>query len=91
MDGDGDSMSVGRHTKIPTVRPATMEGTEPVRTYPVIPPTEVRAESMYAGVSDAYESRRQSVIAMDGKMVVKPDHSLQSQPEIGDSSGNVCG
>ena len=42
-----------RGTRSPTPRPAVMDGTDPVRTYPVMPPTEVRAERMYAGFSDA--------------------------------------
>lgn len=35
---------LGKPTRAPTVRPAAMEGTDPVRAKPITPPTEVRAE-----------------------------------------------
>ena len=40
------------HTRAPTVRPAAMLGTEPVRINPIVPPTLVSAPRMYAGVSE---------------------------------------
>lgn len=40
-----------KHTKAPTVTPAAMDGIEPVRTYPVIPPPAVRTARMKAGMS----------------------------------------
>lgn len=42
-------MGMGR-TRAPTVRPATIEGTEPVRAKPVMPPPETRSARMKAGV-----------------------------------------
>lgn len=36
----------GRLTRAPTVRPAAIDGIDPVRAKPMIPPTEVRTERM---------------------------------------------
>lgn len=41
-------------TREPTVRPATMEGTDPDLTYPIVPPLAVRAPMMKAGSSIPY-------------------------------------
>jgi len=38
-------------TNVPTVRPATTDGIEPVFMKPNVPPPAVRAPMMYAGVS----------------------------------------
>ena len=40
---------------MPTVRPAAMDGTDPVLTYPKVPPEAVKAPRMYAGSSFPYD------------------------------------
>lgn len=41
------------YTRAPTVTPAAIEGMEPVRAYPVIPPPAVRQARMKAWVEGA--------------------------------------